>query len=80
VAGKHNLSFAFRGGQSRIVTGLDKAWADSDCATCMACVYACPTGALHEKMLYFDGQEWKPRKLYGHYYSDTSGIIGQEKK
>ena len=80
VAGKHNLSFAFRGGQSRIVTGLDKAWADSDCATCMACVYACPTGALHEKMLYFDGPEWKPRKLYGHYYRDTSRSIGQDKK
>jgi ferredoxin len=79
VAGKHNLSFAYRGSKSRIVSGMNKAWADSDCATCMACVYACPTGALHEKMLYFDGREWKPRKLYGHYYRDRSRLLDCKK-
>jgi NAD-dependent dihydropyrimidine dehydrogenase PreA subunit len=79
VAGKHNLSFAYRGSRVIIVAGMNKPWADSDCATCMACVYACPTGALYEKMLYFDGQEWKPRKLYGHYYCDRSHLINIEK-
>ena len=77
VAGKHNLSFAYRGSRVIIVAGMNKPWADSDCATCMACVYACPTGALYEKMLYFDGQEWKPRKLYGHYYCDRSHLINR---
>jgi len=79
VAGKHNLSFAYRGSRVMIVTGMNKAWADSDCATCMACVYACPSGALYEKMLYFDGDEWKPRKLYGRYYCDRSHLIDMGK-
>jgi ferredoxin len=44
----------------------------------MACVYACPTGALYEKMLYFDGTEWKARKLYGNYYYDRSQLINNQ--
>jgi NAD-dependent dihydropyrimidine dehydrogenase PreA subunit len=78
VAGKHNLSFAFRGNRVVIVTGMNTSWAESDCATCMACVYACPTGALYEKMLYFDGTEWKARKLYGNYYYDRSQLINNQ--
>jgi ferredoxin len=78
VAGKHNLSFANRGKKVEIVTGLNKPWADSDCATCLACVYACPTGAIFEKMLTFDGKEWKARKLYGHYYCDRSHLLRPE--
>jgi|GEM_PF-838245 len=75
IAGKHNLSFAHRGNRVMVVTGMDQPWAESDCATCMACVYACPTGALYEKMLYFDGAEWKPRKLFGQYYCNRSHLI-----
>jgi formate dehydrogenase alpha subunit len=79
VAGKHNLTFAKRGKKMEVVTGLNKLWVDSDCATCMACVYACPTGAITEKMLYFDGQEWQARKLYGNYYCDRSQLLQEQK-
>ena len=78
VAGKHNLAFAERGGRMRLTAGMNKNMADSDCASCMACVYACPTGALVENMMYFDGQEWKPRRLYGSYYCDRSHLINSE--
>lgn len=77
VAGKHNLAFAERGGRMRLTAGLNKNMGDSDCASCMACVYACPTGALVENMLYFDGKEWKPRRLYGSYYCDRSHLINK---
>lgn len=72
IAGKHNLTFAKRGNQTELTAGLDKPMGDSDCITCMACVYACPTGALYENMLYFDGEDFKPRKLYGSYYQDSN--------
>lgn len=72
IAGKHNLTFADRGGKMRLTAGLNKNMGDSDCASCMACVYACPTGALVENMMYFDGKEWKPRRLYGSYYCDPA--------
>lgn len=70
VAGKHNLSFTNRGNKVILTAGLNKSMSESDCITCMACVYACPTGALYEKMLYFEGKEWKAKKLYGNYYCD----------
>jgi ferredoxin len=76
IAGKHNLTFTNRGNKVVLSAGLDKPMGDTDCATCMACVYACPTGALYEKMLYFDGADWKPRKLYGSYYSECKSSEG----
>ena len=79
IAGKHNLTFSYRGSKVYVTTGIDSQWVDSDCATCMACVYACPTGALHEKMLYFDGQEWKERTLYGFYSVDRSDMLNAPK-
>ncbi len=67
VAGKHNLAFLYRGNDTIVASGMNENIGESDCATCLACVLACPTGALSERMRKFDGKDWKPSKLYGYY-------------
>ena len=43
------ISFGYRGAASKIVTGGDKPYNDSECVFCGQCVQACPVGALLEK-------------------------------
>ncbi len=67
LAGKHVLEVLHRGHNSVIAPGLNINIGKSDCVTCLACVFACPTGALHERMRKYDGKDWKASKLYGYY-------------
>jgi bidirectional [NiFe] hydrogenase diaphorase subunit len=48
--GAHVWNIAFRGVNARVVSDLDRPWAESQsCTNCGKCVQACPTGALAEK-------------------------------
>jgi formate dehydrogenase major subunit len=42
------ISYAFRGGHSKIVFDLDDPMGDSTCVACGECVQACPTGARRQ--------------------------------
>ncbi|MBA7564703.1 Formate dehydrogenase H [subsurface metagenome] len=57
------LDFAERGGKTFIAAGLDEKLAETDCVSCGACVQACPTGALTEKLARFQGRSWEFRKV-----------------
>lgn len=67
LAGKHNLAFINRGNRMYLSAGMNEDLGETDCATCLACVYACPTGALHEKMYHYEGKDWKRSKIYVNY-------------
>ncbi len=50
IEGAHVWDVSGRGVQSRVITGLNEPWADSDtCTSCGKCVQVCPTGALSNK-------------------------------
>jgi ferredoxin len=64
LAGQCNIGFINRGSETRVAAGLNVKMDQSACAGCMACVNACPTGALTEKYLRFEGKELKKSKIY----------------
>ena len=51
----HALSIDGRGFASRIISGADESFMESDCVSCGACVNECPVGALEEKQLRASG-------------------------
>ena len=67
IAGRHNLAFLYRGTDTIVAAGVNKTMKQSDCVTCLACVFACPTGAIHERQMKFSGPEWKKSKAHGYY-------------
>jgi formate dehydrogenase major subunit len=57
VEGVHTLDVCARGEHNRIVADLASTLGDSEtCTLCGACVAACPTGALYDKMAAFRGK------------------------
>ncbi len=64
IAGICNIGFINRGSETVVAAGLNVDMNQSDCAACMACVNACPTGALTEKVIHFTGKDWEPQKVY----------------
>jgi ferredoxin len=63
LAGLCNIGFVNRGSKTKVVAGLNVEMDQSECAQCMACVYACPTGALKDKYVRFEGSAMKKCKL-----------------
>ena len=52
------ISQGYRGSGSKIVTGGDNPYSDSECVFCGHCVQVCPTGALTEKKAEGLGRAW----------------------
>jgi len=52
VSGQHVIDFAGRGSDTRMVTGLNERFSETNCASCMACANYCPTEAITPKLLF----------------------------
>jgi formate dehydrogenase major subunit len=57
------ISHGYRGSLSKIVTGGDYPYHQSDCVFCGQCVEVCPTGALTEKKLRGLGRSWETERI-----------------
>lgn len=57
------ISHGYRGKDSKIVTGGDGTYKDSDCVFCGQCVEVCPTGSLTEKKLKGLGRSWDTERI-----------------
>jgi len=57
------ITQGYRGAESKIVTGGDNPYNDSECVFCGMCVQVCPTGALSEKKCKGLGRPWEVTKV-----------------
>ena len=57
------ISHGYRGSESKIVTGGDRPYHESDCVFCGQCVEVCPVGALTEKKAKGMGRPWETQKI-----------------
>ena len=57
------ISYGYRGAQSKIVTGGDQPYNNSECVFCGQCVEVCPVGALTEKKSKGLGRSWETQKI-----------------
>ena len=57
------ISLGYRGSASKVVTGGDLPYQDSDCVFCGQCVQVCPVGALTEKKARGMGRPWETEKI-----------------
>ncbi len=64
IACQDNLGFVNRGFRTVVVAGANKNFAKSPCVTCLACVFACPTGAITEKIAHYTGEDWKEELIF----------------
>jgi ferredoxin len=64
IACQNNLGFVNRGSKTFVAAGANKAFAQSSCVTCLACVFACPTGAITEKISHYKGEDWEEEFIF----------------
>ncbi len=57
------ISYGYRGSRSKVVTGGDDSYSNSECVFCGQCVQVCPVGALTEKKAKGMGRPWETRKI-----------------
>ena len=57
------ISHGYRGAKSKIVTGGDLPYSNSECVFCGQCVQVCPTGALTEKKAQGLGRSWEVKHV-----------------
>ena len=57
------ISLGYRGSESKVVTGGDQPYNDSECVFCGQCVQVCPVGALTEKKAKGLGRPWETQKI-----------------
>jgi len=53
------INFGFRGPDSKIVTGGDEDYSESECVFCGECVQLCPVGAISERQRIRHGKAWE---------------------
>lgn len=63
IAGQNNLGFINRGSATVVAAGTNKLFNQSACVTCLACVFACPTGAITEKITHYKGEDWEETEV-----------------
>jgi formate dehydrogenase alpha subunit len=63
ITDRQVLDFADRGPGLVINAGLREPLSETDCASCGACLQACPTGALTEKLARSLGRSWEVEKV-----------------
>lgn len=64
IACQNNLGFINRGSQTMVAAGANKDFDQSACVTCLACVFACPTGAITEKIAHYQGDDWDEKLIF----------------
>jgi formate dehydrogenase major subunit len=57
------ITLGYRGSESKVVTGGDGSYTDSECVFCGQCVEVCPVGALTEKKAMGMGRPWETQKI-----------------
>jgi formate dehydrogenase major subunit len=57
------ITQGYRGAKSKIVTGGDQPYDNSECVFCGQCVEVCPVGALTEKKAKGLGRPWETQKI-----------------
>ena len=57
------ITLGYRGSKSKVATGGDGSYSDSECVFCGHCVQVCPVGALTEKKAKGMGRPWETQKI-----------------